>query len=140
LRRGLDVAGVRGWQPWHARKWWESWRLWWAEEGGEGVGLGVLLEEGDVVIPGGLGGGVVAHRGGVERFLGSSLGMGGLSDLSWEVSGLSQVKFESVGSTVVRVTDSDGGAGAGRLLGEWHVDDVTVHFSVRHRGEQQACV
>jgi len=66
--------------------------------------------------------------------------MGGLSDSSWEVSGLSQVKFESVGSTVVRVTDSDSGACAGRLLGEWHVDDVTVHFSVRHRGEQQACV
>jgi len=45
-------------------KWWNCWGLWWAEEGGEGVGLVVLLEEGDVVIPGGLGG-VVGPKVGV---------------------------------------------------------------------------
>jgi len=65
LRRGFDVAGVRGWQPWQAGKWWDGWSLWWAEEGGEGVGLGVLLEDGDVVIPGGLGGGVAVFGVGV---------------------------------------------------------------------------
>jgi hypothetical protein len=26
-------------------KWWDHWSLWWAEEGGEGVLLGVLLED-----------------------------------------------------------------------------------------------
>jgi len=102
---GIYVAGVRGWQPWHAGKWWDSWRLWWAEEGGEGVGLGVLLEEGDVVIPGGLGGGVVGGGSGVFPILDKSGCMDGLSDFSWEVSGLSQVKWDCVIKTVVRVTD-----------------------------------
>jgi hypothetical protein len=64
--------------------------------------------------------------------------MDGLGDFSWEVSGLSQVKCDTVVSTVARVPDGSGGAGLGGDGGEWHVDDVTVCFA-RHRGEQHAC-
>jgi len=65
--------------------------------------------------------------------------MDGLGDLSWEVSGLSQVKFDSVVFTVVRVPDGIDVAGLGRDGGEWHVDDVTVLFRPLDRGEQLAC-
>jgi len=64
--------------------------------------------------------------------------MDGLGDLSWEVSGLSQVKCGTVVCTVVRVPDGSGAAGLGRDGGVWHVDDVTVLFRL-DRGEQHAC-
>lgn len=136
-----DVAGVRGWHPWQAGKWWDSWRLWWAEKSGEGIGLGVLLEDGDVVIPGGLGRCVAVFGSGVFPLLVCSGGMDGLGNLSWEVSGLSQVKCGTVYSTVVRVPDGNGFVSAvlGRDGGEWQVDDVTVLFRRLDAGELLAC-
>lgn len=53
---GPDVSAVGGWHPRLVWKWWDSWGFWWAKEGGEGILLGVLLEDSDVGIPGGLGG------------------------------------------------------------------------------------
>lgn len=67
--------------------------------------------------------------------------MDGHGDLSWEVSGLSQVKCGTVTRTVVRVPDGIGSesAGLGRDGGDWHVDDVTVLFRRLDRGELLAC-
>jgi len=101
----LDVAIIGIWFPWHVWHWWDGWGLWWAEEGGEGVGLGVLLEEGDVVVPHGLGGVVGALAGHVQSLLGGSGGPDSLGYLGWEVSGDSQVKWYSVDDTEIRCSD-----------------------------------
>jgi len=127
LGGGFDVAGVGVWFPRHVWHWWDGWCLWWAEEGGEGVGLGVLFEEGDVVIPHGLGGVVGALAAHVQSLLGGSGGPDGLGDLGWEVSGDSQVELDAVDKTKVRVSDlGDGSGGGGGDGGGWYVDNVTV--------------
>lgn len=56
----LEVTRVCCWSPWEVWKWWDGWSFWWAECGGESVHLGVLAEDGNVVVPDGLGGVVVA--------------------------------------------------------------------------------
>jgi len=53
---------------------------------------GVLLEDGDVVIPGGLGGLVGGQGVGVFGCGDDTGGVGGLGNLGWEVSHLSQVE------------------------------------------------
>jgi len=88
----LEVAGVRCWCPRHVWEWWDSWRFWWAESGGEGVGLGVLGEDGNVGIPSGLGGVVTGQLTGVEGTEGGTGGVAHLSDLGREVSDDSDIK------------------------------------------------
>jgi len=56
----LEETGIGSWSPWEVWKWWNGWGFWWAESGGEGVHLGVLGEDGDVVVPDGLLGVVLA--------------------------------------------------------------------------------
>lgn len=125
---GSDVTVVGGWHPWLVWKWWDGWSLWWAEEGGEGVLLGVLLEDSDVGIPGGLGGVVSAEGGGVLEGERSSRSVDGLGDLGWEVSHLSQIKVDAVVFSVVLGGAESGGAGGDNIAGHWDVGDVTVEL------------
>jgi len=84
----LDVTGIGAWDPWLGWEWWHGWGLWWAESGGEGVGLGVLLEDGDVGVPVGLSGGVSGDGGSVRTcstVKGVTSRPGGGGDLGWEV-------------------------------------------------------
>ena len=130
---GPDVAAVVGWHPWRVWKWWDGWGLWWAEEGGEGVLLGVLLEDSDVGIPGGLGGVVSAEGGGVLAGERATGGPDGLGDLGWEVSHLSQIKFDAVVCTVVLVGAQGVGGRAHDVAGHWDVGDVTVELGLDER-------
>jgi len=124
---GSYIAGVGVWFPRHVWHWWDGWCLWWAEEGGEGVSFGIFLEEGDVVIPHGLGGVVGALAAHVQFLLGVSGCPDGLGDLGWEESGDSQVELNCIDNTEVRVTDGGGTTcGGGGDGGVWDVDDVTV--------------
>ena len=85
----LDVTAIGAWDPWLGWEWWDGWGLWWAEGGGEGVGLGVLGEDGNVSVPVGLGGVVRGDGGGVSTsgtVKGVTGGPGGGGDLGWEVS------------------------------------------------------
>jgi hypothetical protein len=109
-------------------KWWDGWSLWWAEEGGEGVLLGVLLEDSDVGIPGGLGGVVGAEGGGVLEGECSTRGVDGLGDLGWEVSHLSQIELGAVVCSVVLRGAESGGVGGANIAGDWDVGDVTVEL------------
>jgi len=109
-------------------EWWHGWGLWWAESGGEGVGLGVLLEDGDVGVPVGLGGGVSGDGGSistsatVKSVTGSP---GGLSNLSWEVSDGSSIVVDSSGGHCNTSIISCSGCEAGIGGGSWEVGDVT---------------
>jgi len=107
----LDVTGISGWLPWHVWKWWNSWGFWWAEGGGEGVLFAVLLEDGNVGIPGGLGG-VVSGEGGAVLCLNVlTLGVYGGWDLGWEESDLSEIEAGSCADGTV------GGGGWGSRCG-----------------------
>ena len=84
-------------------EWWDGWGLWWAEGGGEGVGLGVLGEDGDVGVPVGLGGGVSGDGGGVSTsgtVKGVTGGPGGDGGLGWEVSDDSDIVDDRTNYTV----------------------------------------
>lgn len=93
----LEVTGVLRWYPWHVWKWWDSWGFWWAEGSGEGVLFAVLLEDGNVGIPGGLGGVVSGEGRGVLILNGLSVGVDGGGNLGWEESDLSEIEFASCG-------------------------------------------
>lgn len=62
---------------------------------------GVLLEDGNVVVPDGLGGVVGGHGVAVGEFVLFTGGVLDLGNLSWEVSHLSQVEWSVVVFTVV---------------------------------------
>jgi len=62
---------------------------------------GVLLEDGNVVVPGGLGGGVGGQGSAVFGCGADTGGVLDLGNLSWEVSHLSQVEWSVVVFTVV---------------------------------------
>jgi len=83
LWRGPGVTAVGRWYPWLVWKWWDSWGLWWAEEGGEGILAGVLREDGDVVVPLGLGGLVGGQGGGIFSLGDGTGGVGGQGNLGW---------------------------------------------------------
>ena len=99
----------------------------------------VLLEDGNVGIPGGLGG-VVSGEGGVVGCLnGLTLGVYGGWDLGWEESDLSEIEIGGSDGT-------DGGGGWRNCVGgesgfapscSWEVGDVTPHLGAggkRKRG------
>jgi len=117
----LDVTGISAWDPWLGWEWWDGWGLWWAEGGGEGVGLGVLGEDGNVSVPVGLGGVVRGDCGGVSTggtVKGVTGGPGGGGDLGWEVSDDSDIVvcvLWSSSSGSFTIVSSDGG---GREVGD----------------------
>lgn len=88
LQGGADI-----WLPWHAWEWWDSWGLWWSEGGGESVNLGVLGEDGNVVVPGGLGTVIAGLGGTVSGGDGLTHGVVVDGNLEWEVSDLSLIPF-----------------------------------------------
>jgi hypothetical protein len=92
----LEVTGVCCWSPWEVWKWWDGWSFWWAEGGGESVHLGVLAEDGNVVVPDGLGGVVVADLSvvGGGEILTSFINR--LDDGGWDVSDSSEIEFDGV--------------------------------------------
>jgi len=97
----LEVAGVSGWGPWHVWEWWDSWGFWWAESGGEGVGLGVLGEDGNVGIPRGLGGVVAGQLTRVEGTECSSGGVYLLGNIGWEISDDSGIELGTTGDSII---------------------------------------
>jgi len=114
----LKEARVGWWLPWAAWKWWDSWGLWWSEEGGEGVHLGVLVEESDVGIPSGLGGVVGGDSAAVGGADGGSVGTGSNGDGSWDVSHLSEVEVVLGAADLdVTVAGSSGDSGVGSAAG-----------------------
>ena len=137
----LQVTGVSGWGPRHVWEWWDSWGFWWAESGGEGVGLGVLGEDGNVGIPGGLGGVVAGQLTCVEGTECCSGGMRHLSDLCWHVSDDSDIVIlgnGSEGGSVCFSIAGGGGWGGGRVLRAWEVGNVTVVLT-RDRSKSDLC-
>lgn len=52
----LEATRVSSWSPWQIWKRWDSWSFWWAECCCESIHLGVLGEDGNVVVPNSLGG------------------------------------------------------------------------------------
>jgi hypothetical protein len=111
-----------GWERWHGRG------LWWAEGGSEGVGLGVLGEDGDVVVPVGLGG-VVGGDGGfvgtAAAVKGVSGGPGGGGDLGWEVSDDSGIVGIGRDRSVCSGCACSGASGR-----TWEVGDVALPLSL----------
>lgn len=89
----LEETGIGGWSPWEVWKWWNGWSFWWAESGGEGVHLGVLAEDGDVVVPDGLGGVVVADLLVVGSLKGVTGSVDRLDDGGWDVSDSSVIEL-----------------------------------------------
>jgi len=97
---------------------------------------GILLEDGNVVVPGGLGGVVGGHLSVVQTEGGRTGGVLNLGNLGWEVSHLSQVEWCVIVFTVV--CESNRGFNAGRLNnigGDWDVGDVSVELGC-NRGER----
>ena len=122
LRWGLlDVTGIGAWDPWLGGERWDGWGLWWAEGGGEGVGLGVLGEDGDVGVPVGLGGAVGGDGGCVctgGAVKGGTGGPGGGGDLGWEVSDDSGIVDTAADRPVCRNRACRGASGRIREVGD----------------------
>jgi len=89
---------------------------------------GVLLEDGNVVVPGGLGGAVGGQSCSVFSCGDDTGGVGGLGNLGWEVSHLSQVESNVVVSTVVEVSDRISASTLCYAGGYRDVGDVTVEL------------
>jgi len=119
----LEVTGVSCWSPRHVWEWWDSWGFWWAEGGGEGVSLGVLGEDGNVGIPGGLGGVVAGQLARVQSGCGTTGHPAHLSDLRWKVSDHSNIVFGGASGHSIA---GGGGWGGCTIAGAWEVGDVTV--------------
>jgi hypothetical protein len=64
----------------------------------------------------------------------STRGVDGLGDLGWEVSHLSQIELNVVGSSEVLGGAESGGGGGGNKAGDWDVGDVTVELG--HDGRE----
>ena len=94
------------WSPWEVWKWWDSWSFWWAEGGGESVHLGVLAEDGNVVVPDGLGGVVLADFSVVGGSEGLTSRINRLDDGGWDVSDDSEIVFSSISITIVSIGGS----------------------------------
>jgi len=99
--------------------------------------LGVLLEDSDVGIPGGLGGVVSAEGSGVLELERLTRLMDGLGDLGWEVSHLSQIEVDGVVFSVVLGCAESGGTACGCGTrcdaGHWDIGYVTVELGLDAR-------
>jgi len=92
---------------------------------------GVLLEDGNVVVPGGLGGAVGGQGAVVFGKGGDTGGVLGLGNLGWEVSDLSQVEHVGVVVfSVVEVSEAEYGGWLCYVVGDWDVGDVTVELGL----------